>query len=576
VIEADGRPAAGVAVAFAGGARGRSGGDGRFELPAPDAPAEVVADGDEHLTLNAGAWSPASPAEPVVVVARALVLAGRVVGEHGQGLPDAQLQVQLPDGFDARFSVSLERSRRLRLGARADANGAFRLRAPQIDGGALFVACDAWKPALVPLPAASDERMLIDLEPIRYADGELRGVVLGPDGARVASARVAMGLTSTATDAQGEFVLSLRRAGYPTAVTALKAGFLPARLEPPLRGGEVRWPARVELTLGGPPLTIAGRVVDEHGEPVSGALVWAHDTTPFGIVGALPFAMEPMLGNDRLPPGAERPAPKADDPLDGDDVNDMTWHAKEASAGWHFVTAGADGGFVLGGLLPREYRLRALDPRTVAMSTGEPVAAGATGAVVVLRADDVHPRVAGRVVDDDGVPQQGVRISVYCRALHKLERVPGGKLDASLIRHGANTVTAEDGTFAFERVPRLETRLSVYGDGILPRPFVLSELTELDRLELRVGTRCPLEVVVVDPERADEVEVADAEGLPLELVVLRSGSTNSYTSLPLRNGRTGVVAVSGRARTVRLRKQGRLVAEQAVRLAAGEKNEVRF
>ena len=85
----------------------------------------------------------------------------------------------------------------------------------------------------------------------------------------MASSAVAqtMGVTSVVSDQDGRFGISLRRAGWPTAIVAAKAGFGPARLEVPKNGGKQLgdWPNELVLRLGAAPQTVHGRVLDQDG-----------------------------------------------------------------------------------------------------------------------------------------------------------------------------------------------------------------------------------------------------------------------------------------------------------------------
>src|SRR6185436_1931205 len=124
---------------------------------------------------------------------------------------------------------------------------------------------DGYQPAHEPEPAYSDSSLVFLLQrPTLMTKGGLRGRVLDSSGQPAAGARVAAGLTSTVTDESGEFALDLSRAATADAVTAVKTGFRPARMERPqeAQGDRTGWPDFVELRLGGPPLSIRGRVVD--------------------------------------------------------------------------------------------------------------------------------------------------------------------------------------------------------------------------------------------------------------------------------------------------------------------------
>ena len=70
----------------------------------------------------------------------------------------------------------------------------------------------------------------------------------------------------------------LERALKERVIVAVKPGYLPARAN--LEELDPR--ALVVLRLGGAPLTLAGRVVDEARTPISGVVVWYRATRPFG------------------------------------------------------------------------------------------------------------------------------------------------------------------------------------------------------------------------------------------------------------------------------------------------------
>lgn len=106
-------------------------------------------------------------------------------------------------------------------------------------------------------------------------DVELRGRVLGPDGAPVHGARVSRTILesggATESDTDGRYVLSTSSAWSETRLTIVAEGLRPAQL--PFRarpGASVMELPDVQLE---PDHVVAGRVVDEAGEPLAGVQV---------------------------------------------------------------------------------------------------------------------------------------------------------------------------------------------------------------------------------------------------------------------------------------------------------------
>src|SRR6185503_15781523 len=131
---------------------------------------------------------------------------------------------------------------------------------------------------------------------------------------------------------------------------AVKEGHLPAELHANGRddAGAPRWPRPLVLRLGSEPLTIRGRVVDEHEKPIEDVRVWLSDPTFFGI--------EASGG-------------------DGEFVLLENLLAGEGSD-WTYVETGDDGSFELEGLAERDYAVAAMDPGTLLRRVEPLVAAG--------------------------------------------------------------------------------------------------------------------------------------------------------------------------------------------------------
>ena len=166
------------------------------------------------------------------------------------------------------------------------------------------------------------------------------------------------------------------------ATVTVPAVALPGVFEPERGpGGELLWPAEVVLQLGAPAGTLTGRVVDADGEPMSGVKVWLDDSTSFGRSSDGLVAVETLLG------GGE--------------------------GFWNFVRTAADGTFELDGLLERDYRLQAVDSRTLVSVESGPVSAVDSPVELRLPTRDVHERVAGRVVTSSGAAIPGVSVGLF-------------------------------------------------------------------------------------------------------------------------------------------------------------------
>ncbi|MEE9127156.1 MAG: sigma-70 family RNA polymerase sigma factor [Planctomycetota bacterium] len=576
VLHADGGPAAGIAVRLQGSdpqaPTATSDATGRFKLAVAGS-GNIVACSPKLVTVLAGAYGATSTIEPVVVVAPALSLAGRVANAEGQLLESAHLRLFLPEDFERRFSENLDRSKTQRWESRTDAQGNFTLEGvPQVGGSYVRASLEPYVPEVVGSPQYSDHRMYIVLGRTRAEGALLRGRVVDPEGSIVARARVATGLTSQVTDEKGEFEIELRRAGKADRIVAVKQGYIPAIYKPQSRiDDEPQWPPFVELRLQGKALAISGRVLDLDGKPVPNALVWALDTTSFGN---LPVQLEFMSAGGRVPPGEalELPVIKDDKPAP---VSNKMDHAKAPSVFWYYESTDADGRFTLPGLMQHSYRLRAMHPRTALTATSSTIAAGSTGVTIRMPADATHALVSGQILTEEGEALKGIHILQACDVYNGEYRLEKWNVKHTFIRHGPRTQTNAKGRFTFRNVPKDRIYLSIYGDAILPSILKLSTLGDPAKLNITVRARYHLEVVLDDPATADTIAARDGVGNEVVLAKIRSGSHDQRGEVQLRNGRSGVLAVGGRMRTLLLLKGGKVVAEVPVALTPGETTVVR-
>lgn len=560
VLDAEGLPLAGLAVRASDSEDilGTSGAGGwcLFETRAPAL--RLVAADARWVTIHEGSPARESSLDPVLVAAPALELAGVVIDDEGHPLASASVQFKLPAGFRTRFSEVLEASSERSWRTSSGADGRFRFeRVPAVREATLNAVLAGYDMEQVTAPEVSDAALaLVLLRPRQLVEGALEGKVLDPSGAFVPGARVGLGLASVLTDERGDFSISFARALTTDELVALKAGYLPARLERPSEPTETSsgWPDHVVLVLPGPALALRGHVLDDAGRPVAGARVWVHDPTPAAPVGRMPTTMEALMGGAEVP--ARALESQANLPAeDGDNYSDSWGQASAPNAFWNWVKTDTSGAFELVGLEPRRYRLEVQRPETLEVVKSESFAAGEQNALVRLPTPDEYAEVHGRVVSEDGRAVPDVELELFRPMVDVTARVFGGRSRVVMSEYGARAVTGADGTFRFAHVPRSGAALTVKGDGIVP---LKADVTAAE-LEIVVETRCHLEVVLREPQaRFDRIEVADEHGQGLDLMVLTEGSTNAWTDVELVNGRSGVLSVSARARSLRFFKDGAL------------------
>jgi hypothetical protein len=571
---ADGLPAGGIGLALRAEPareRGRTAGDGTFAFAVPALPARIVASSQDHVTLCAGASDDSSERDTLVVVARAVRAGGRVVDEHQRPLAGAHVRLALPTRWASQFGLSLERTEQQSWTTRSDAAGRFAFAtAPAVAGSTLRAVLDGYDSEQVPAPDLSrDDLELVLRRPREPLSSVLRGRVFMPDGSGADQARVALGLTTALTDAQGFFHLDLARAVTAEQLRAAKQGMQPACLErppgSPLDRVRAGWPEYVEIRLGPPALTLAGTVLDHASKPVADARVWVADGTAFGVLGHMPLSSEGLAAGALIPPQALETAARLPE-RDGDNFNDYRMNKPPATACWPYVTTDAGGSFTIHGLSARDYTLRILDSKTLQLASSGPHAAGARDVTVHLPAPDVFATLRGRVTCR-GQPMANVQVAVRCTPFDARARTFGGSVDLRFEYPGSQARTDAQGRFALQDVPKERCHLVVRGETIVPHAHDVGPHTTPTACDIEVDARCQVQVKLRPPhERANAIAAVDAAGTPLDLLVLSAGRTNAYTDMPLHGGQSQVFALSSRASHVVLLKAGAPVAKIAVDL----------
>ncbi|MCY2959837.1 MAG: RNA polymerase sigma factor [Planctomycetota bacterium] len=570
VLDGSARALSGHAVRIAGSevrAQSDATGFAAFELAAERARIES-ADPD-WITVRPAEWRRDSTLLLTVVVAPVIDVAGDVVGDWGEPLKDARVELQLPEDFARRFSDPLESTTVTRFDARSDERGAFALsHIPAIAGAVLRATREDRTASVLDAPSADLAGLRFVLSQVPREPGRaLEGRVVRRDGSPATDARVALGLAMARTDARGAFAIDLARSDDAARVVAVEAGSLPGVYE----RGRRAWPAEIEIVLGEPCLSIEGRVVDERGDPKSGARVWIADPTPFGVLGTRPVRLEFLASGAPLPQDAV--STLADLPAkDGARQFNSARPAREPDAMIAWVVTDAEGRFALQGLQERAYTLNVLDSRLHYGTITDPIEAGRRGVVVELPPDELalHRKIRGLVVTKHGDPVANVSILPFISPVSVEERVFGGTVNVSRFFEGESVRTGADGSFELVDVPRMHVSFQLSGEGIGWAYASVEDVADPANHRFVVSARVRVEIEIADAAYADSARAADDEGRPVKFLDPRADGYSNYDELRLSNGRSGVVVLPSDAATITLWNAGELVETIAVRLVPGE------
>lgn len=551
VLDEGGRGLSGVAVGLEGHAHGdvdRSVTGGRFELTLRDGGRSVIATEAAWTTVLAGSVNVSPTSESTVVVAPRLRVEGRVVDERGDAVSGAELVVELPPHFGADFGFALDSALRRGWRTRTDERGAFVLgELPALAGASVRVVSAEFPVHVQPLPQADDPALVIVLARAASVRGTIEGRVVDPHGAPVAGARVGTGSSIATSDERGRFAIDL--ASHMAVASgerqeihlrALLRGYLPAIHT--LSADPTEWPSHVVLRLGGPPPSIAGRVLDDDRQPIVDARVWIADATLFGMLDGSAATVESLL-------------------------------ATVAHPFWSFVLTDADGRFEIPGLLERDYRVRAADPRTLTLAESKPVPSGTRDVELVLPASDVHEKITGRVLSRGGVPVAGARVKLGREAF--AVQVPGGQHDEWIER--PPVTTDDEGRFTFEHVPKEGTYLLALSDEILFSGLALTRDMPPDDVVITATLRMHVQLELEPPvDRVDVLHMLDETGRRLPIFNMRGESSHTDMLATVVGGRSEVVSVGETARTIVLYKGEVEVGRRDLALLPKTVNKVRF
>lgn len=174
-------------------------------------------------------------------------------------------------------------------------------------------------------------------------------------------------------------------------------------------------------------------------------------------------------------------------------------------------------------------------------AVSDPIQAGSLG--VRLTFDpEASASIAGRIVDREGRPVQGVRVSASRRQWW------AGPDDADYsFVIGAATETDSGGRFALADVAREGVFLRLEGRCIVPEIFRDID-SEADRSALVVDHRCQLQFQWGDwSGRADRLHLEAEDGSTLGFVELRGMAVTPLDSIPVGTGLSPAFTIPDRA-----------------------------
>lgn len=482
--------------------RATTDGFGRFTL-ATAGPGQLVLESDELMLFGSGRLP--NDAETIHIAGPATVVAGIVRDERGAPLAKAFVslgfRVDALPGLAARL---LDASEYRAWNATSDDAGRFSLGRVPVHPALAITAQKRGHETLSTSTTAITGPVDWTLRRESHEAPTLAGIVRHADGSAAAKARVEFGQDSGITDEHGRFSFDLTYWSDATRLTAWTNGLEPAVLDglgarlrtEPTAGNDL------QLWLGGPAKSIAGRVLAADGSPLRGVRIAVVDGTQCG---SSDQSIEGLVGDQGR------------------------------------VTSDDQGNFELRGLSKRPYHVRAVVPDTLLVLDATNVAAGTRDLELRSTNDPFVARCEGQVVDQRGTPVANARVR-----LRAVLRRCGSFVEALDGRTQATTDT--EGRFVLTDCPRLGVQWTIDGEGL---DWTVAEApTDAGPVRLVVARVLKFRLVRTASTyaAATAFEVRDGNGVVLTTTERRPGVQSIHHRVPLRD--TSAYEVDERAATL--------------------------
>ena len=363
----------------------------------------------------------------------------------------------------------------------------------------------------------------------RFVEGTVRLAQGGP----AAEATVILGRFKTQSESDGRFLLKLDD-GFihpSTPLVGLHAGFQAAVIEnfgAYLRPKEPP-PDPASLVLGGPALSIQGRLVDEAGSGLEGWTV--------------------RLQNGLVLEQGVRPAPLLEHLIAGAD----------------FVLTSADGSFALAGLMPRSYIIEAVKEQPLVQIISDPIPAGRSDVLLRLDSSALASRVHGRVVDWNNRPISSVLVTPRL----VLESSSGSEKS---VHSGVGVTTDEAGRFELRDVGTLGLVLVVTGEAVMTSEHPIASKQVLEEQVLTAARRAHFQVHLVNKDLEPPLTMLlfDPSGKQESICRFTLNRWSFMQSVTLAERQSSVYTAGEGNHTLVLQRESKEILRQPILLVPGE------
>lgn len=475
---------------------------GRFLL-VTEGQGQLVLESDELMLFGSGKLP--DEAERVHIAGPATLVAGVVRDERGAPLADAYLsfgfRIDALPGLAARL---LDGSEYRSWNATSDDDGRFSLGRVPAHPALTITAQKRGHETLSTATTAITGPVDWTLRRETTRSPTLAGIVRHADGSAAARAHVDFGQDGGLTDEHGRFSFELTSWDDTTRLTAWIAEHEPTVLDG--LGARLRTEpaagADLQLWLGGPAKSIAGRLLAADGSPMRRIRVAVVDGTQSS---SSDRTIEGLIGGQRE------------------------------------VVSDDDGNFELRGLSSRTYHVRAVVPDSLLVLEATNVAAGTRDLELRAPRDPFVARCEGQVVDQRGAPVAGARVQ-----LRAVLRICGSFVEA--LNGRARATTDADGRFVLTDCPRVGMQWVIDGEGL---KWTTAEApTDAGPVRLVVARVLKFRLARTGSAYATATafEVRDATGTVLTTTERRPDVQSMHRRVPLRD--TSAYEVDERAATL--------------------------